>query len=216
MTWPAYRLPPEVEIGMRGGPSWYNVISESVSGTEQRVRQWSKCRGVWQLGYSILNSGEDAGTFRGVIALARAHHGSLLPFPFKDWGDYQLDGEEIGVGDASETQFQIIKTYDPSQILLNTPGSVTEVREIYLPRSGLVVEIDGTPTTDYAISSTGLITFGSPPGADDEITVTGEFDIPVRFDLGPGEPLPIVINEDHIAQIEPFGIRELTGSDEII
>lgn len=218
MAFPAYRLPPGVEVGMRGGPAWYNIIQEAVSGQEQRIRTWAKCRGTWTLGYPILDSEDQDGDYAAVLALAMAHHGSLIPFPFKNWGDYKLIDELIGTGDGSETEFQITKTYDPSQILLSTPGALTYVRPIYLPRSGLVVKVDGvtkTITTDYTISSTGLITFTSSVPDEDEITVTGEFDTPVRLDLQPGEPLPIVINEANIAQIEPFGIREVIGTAEL-
>lgn len=218
MAFPTYRLPPEVETGMRGGPAFSNVIQESISGKEQRIRVWAKCRGRWDVGYSIIDTAETAGTFRAVIALFRAHVGSLYPFPFKDWGDYQLTDERIGTGDGSETDFQIIKTYDPSQIILSTPGSRTYVRDIYLPRSGLVVKVNGTTktiTTDYTISSTGLITFTSPPTNTHPITVTGEFDIPVRFDLGQDDPLPVSINEAGLAQIESFSIREVIGTDEL-
>lgn len=218
MAFPTYRLPPEVEVGMRGGPTFYNVIQEAISGQEQRVRVWAKCRGRWECGYSILDTEETSGTFREVIALFRAHFGSLHPFPFKDWGDYQLTNEQIGTGDGSDTTFQIIKTYDPSQLILGSPGSRTYVRDIYLPRSGLVVKVNGvtkTLTTDYTIGSTGIITFTSPPTNGHAITVTGEFDVPVRFDLGQDEPLPISINEANLAQIDRFSIREVIGTAEL-
>lgn len=218
MAFPAYRLPPEVEVGMRGGPTFYNVIQEAISGQEQRVQVWAKCRGRWNCGYSILDTEATSGTFRAVIALFRAHFGSLYPFPFKDWGDYQLTNERIGTGDGSDLTFQIIKTYDPSQIILNTPGSRTYVRDIYLPRSGLVVKVNNvtkTIVTDYTIGSTGIITFVSAPANGHAITVTGEFDIPVRFDLGPGEPLPLSINEANNAQIEGFSLREVIGTAEL-
>lgn len=218
MAFPTYRLPPDVEVGMRGGPTYYNVIQEAISGVEQRIRVWAKCRGMWDCGYTILDTEETSGTFREVLALFRAHFGSLYPFPFKDWGDYQLDAEQIGTGDGSDTTFQVIKTYDPSQLILGSPGSRTYVREIYLPRSGLVVKVNGvtqTLTTHYSISSTGLITFVSAPTNGHAITVTGEFDVPVRFNIGQGEPLPISINENNIAQIEPFSIREVIGTAEL-
>lgn len=218
MTFPTYRLPPEVEVGMVGGPTYYNVIQEAISGQEQRVRVWAKCRGRWECGFSILDTTTTSGTFRAVLALYRAHVGSLYPFPFKDWSDYQLTDENIGTGDGIETEYQITKTYDPSQIILNTPGSRTYVREIYLPRSGIVVKVNNstqTITTHYTIGSTGLITFVTPPGTGEAVTVTGEFDVPVRFDIQPGEALPIVINESNIAQIEPFAIREVIGTAEI-
>jgi len=215
MTFPAYRLPPDVEVGMTGGPTFQNIIQESISGTEQRVRVWAKCRGEWDLSYTILDTADADGTFRAVLAVFRAHFGDLYAFPFKDWGDYQLTNELIGTGDGSDTTFQIIKTYDPSQIILNVPGSLTYVREIYLPASDLVVKINGvtqTITTNYTISSTGLITFTSPPTTGHAITVTGEFDVPVRFNTN---RLDLVINENNIAQINSLPIREVIGAAEI-
>lgn len=215
MAFPAYRLPPEVERGMVGGPTYQNVIQEAVSGVEQRVRVWAKCRGTWDISYTVLNTGETSGTFRAIVAMFRAHYGDLYPFPFKDWGDYTLTGELIGVGDGSVSGFQIVKTYDPSQVLLATPGALTYVREIYLPRPGLTVRVNGvdqTPTTDYTISSTGLITFTTPPPSGHGIVVHGEFDVPVRFNTS---QLDLTINENNIAMIGSLPIREVVGVGEL-
>lgn len=217
MTFPIYRLPPAVEVGMEGGPAFYNVIQEAISGQEQRVQVWAKCRGRWTCGYSILNTEDTSGTFRAVLALFRAHFGSLRPFPFKDWADYQLTNETIGTGDGSDTTFQIIKTYNPGSIL-GVATAHTYVREIYLPRSGLVVKVNSvtqTLTVDYTISPTGGITFTSAPSNGHAITVTGEFDIPVRFDIGPGDPLPISIEQGTIARINGFSVREVIGTEEL-
>lgn len=215
MAFPTYRLPPEVEVGLVGGPTINNVVQESISGEETRVRVWAKCKGQWEFNYPILNAGDTTGTFRAVIAMFRAHE-DLYPFPFKDWSDYELTAEEIGTGDGSETDFQIIKTYDPSQILLGTPGSRTYVREIYLPRSGLVVKVNGvtkTITTDYTISSTGLIAFTSAPANGHAITVTGEFDTPVRFGM---KRLDLTVNEASIVQINSLVVAEVIGTREFL
>ena len=215
MTFPAYRLPPEVETGMTGGPTYTNVIQESISGTEQRIQVWAHCRGEWDIAYTILDTAETTGTFRAIVAVFRAHFANLHPFPFKDWADYQLTDERIGTGDGSDTAFQITKTYDPSQILLGTPGSRTYVREIYLPRAGLVVKVNSVPKlngTDYTVSSTGLVTFFTPPANTHAITVTGEFDVPVRFNTN---RLDLVINENNIAQINSLPIREVIGTAEL-
>jgi uncharacterized protein (TIGR02217 family) len=217
MTFPAYRLPPEVEVGMQGGPTFYNYIQTANSGKEQRVRVRNKCRWRWTLGYSILNYEETAGTFQAVNALFIAHIGSLYPFRFKPHGDSTLTNELIGTGDGSETEFQITKTYDPGTLLGASPLR-TYVREIYFPYSGLVVKVNNvaqTLTTHYTISSTGLITFLTPPTNGHTVKVTGEYDVPVRFDLGPDEPLPMTINEAGLAQIEPFPIIELIGTEEL-
>ena len=213
MAFPTYRLPPEVERGMVGGPNYSNIIQESISGVEQRVQVWAKCRGEWDISYSILGDEEMNTTFRTVVAMFRAHFGNLYPFPFKDWGDYQLTDELIGVGDGSTT-FQIIKTYDPSQILLGTPGSHTYVREIYLPRTGLVVKVNGvtqTLGTHYTVGPTGVITFVTAPGSGLAVTASGEFDVPVRFNT---LKLDLTINENHIAEIGSLPIREVIGSGE--
>lgn len=217
MAFPTYRLPPEVEAGMRGGPAFFNYIHPGTSGKEQRVRRWRTFVGRWTLGYSILNYKESAGTFQAVNALFIAHIGSLLPFPFKPHGDHTLTDELIGTGDGSDATFQIIKTYNPGS-LLGAATLHTYIREIYLPRSGLVVKVNDvtqTLTTHYTISSTGLITFVTPPPNGHTVKVTGEYDVPVRFDLGPEEPLPMVINEAGLAQIEPFPIREVIGTAEL-
>lgn len=199
---------------MVGGPTYQNVIQESISGVEQRVQVWAKCRGEWDISYTILGADEMESTFRAVVAMFRAHFGNLHPFPFKDWGDYQLDDELIGVGDGSDTTFQIIKVYDPSQILLSTPGVRTYVREIYLPRPGLVVKVNGvtqTLTTHYTIAN-GVITFVSAPASGHAITVTGEFDVPVRFNTA---KLDLTINENNIAEIGSLPIREVIGAAEL-
>jgi uncharacterized protein (TIGR02217 family) len=215
MAFPVYRLPPEVERGMVGGPTYQNVIAEAVSGTEQRVRVWAKCRGEWQLSYTILGNEEMNTTFRAVVALFRAHFANLYPFPFKDWGDYQLDDDWIGNGDGTTTAFQIVKVYDPSEILLGTQGALIYMREIYLPRPGLVVKVNGvtqTLTTHYTVSATGLITFVTAPASGHAVTVTGEFDVPVRFNTN---RLDLTINENSIAEIGSLPIREVIGTAEL-
>lgn len=177
MTIPTYRLPPHVEQGARGGPSFMTVIQEAVSGKEQRIRQWAKCRAKYDISYGISND-----DLADVQALFLAHIGKLHPFRFKDWADYQATDVRFGTGDGSETEFQLTKTYDPGQLLLGSPGSLTYVRTITCVSGTPVIEVAGSPTTDYTLSGTGLVTFNTPPANNDALTWTGEFDIPVRFD----------------------------------
>jgi uncharacterized protein (TIGR02217 family) len=211
MTIPAYRLPEGIERGSGFGPSFRNVIQEAISGNEQRFAQWTKCKGVGDLSYGLLASDDPLGDFAAILAMYRAHFGSLYPFRFRDWSDYIATDELFGTGDASETQFQIVKTYDPSLILLNTPGSLFYVRTITLLASAPVIEVDGvtkTVTTDYTISDSGLVTFTSPPAADKPLTWSGTFDVPVRFDTN---RLPVVMNEADLAAIRAIPIKEVIG-----
>jgi uncharacterized protein (TIGR02217 family) len=211
MTIPAYRLPEHIERGSRFGPTFRNVIQEAISGNEQRFAQWTKCRGVGDLSYGLLESTNQLGDYAAILALWRAHFGSLYPFRFKDWSDYTATDELIGNGDGAETEFQLVKTYDPSQILLGSPGSLFYVRSIALVVGTPVIEVDGTPLTpitDYSISPSGLVTFASAPAGSTEITWTGEFDVPVRFDT---DQLPVVMNEADLIAIASIPIKEVIG-----
>ena len=215
MAFPTYRLPPDVEEGAQGGPEFATVIQESVSGQEQRVKVWAKCRAKYDIGYSVLHSDDPVGSYRAVLSLFYAHNGRFRPFRFKDWGDYQADGTSFGVGTGSATAFQLSKTYDPPLILLNTPGSFTYTREIYLLATTPVIKVNNvtqTVTTDYTIGATGLVTFTSPPTNGHALTWTGEFDIPVRFDV---DYLPVNLNVNSIAEIGSIPLREVIGSSEL-
>jgi len=216
MTFPTYRLPSDVEEGAQGGPEFSTVIQESVSGQEQRVKVWAKCRARYDIAYSVLHSDDPVGNYRAILALFYAHNGRLRGFRFKDWGDFQASDTIFGVGDGSDTTFQLSKTYDPSQILLGTPGSFTYTREIYLLATTPVIKNNGvtqTPTTHYTISSTGLVTFVVAPTTGHALTWSGEFDIPVRFDA---DHLPVVMNVNSIAGINSIPLRELVGTIELV
>jgi uncharacterized protein (TIGR02217 family) len=212
MTLPTYRLPPDIEEGAQGGPEFATVIQESVSGQEQRVKVWAKCRARYDIGYSVLNSEDPIGSYKAVLALFYAHNGRFRPFRFKDWGDYEVVDATFGTGDGINTVFQLSKLYDPSQVLLNTPGSLTYRREIYLPSTAPVIKSNGVTVTGYTISTTGLVTFTTPPISGHVLTWSGEFDIPVRFDV---DHLPVIMNVNAIAQISSIALREVIGAAEL-
>ena len=206
MTIPAYRLPKGIERGSGFGPSFRNVIQEAISGNEQRFAQWTKCRGVGDLSYGLLNSSDPLGDFRAILAMFRAHTGSLRPWRFRDWSDYTATNEVFGTGAGVETQFQLTMTYDPAQILLGSPGSLLYVRNIILVDGTPVIKIAGTPTVAFTLSSAGVVTFTSPPTG--LLTWTGTFDVPVRFDT---DHLPIITNESDLIGIRSIPIKEVIG-----
>lgn len=211
MAIPTYRLPEGIERGSGFGPSFRNVIQEAISGNEQRYAQWTKCRGVGDLSYGLQSSSDALGDFAAILALWRAHFGSLYPFRFRDWGDYTATDDLFGTGDGTTTAFQLSRTYDPSLILLGTAGSLFYVRDIVLLASTPTIKINDTTktvTTDYTVSDTGLVTFTSAPGIGDLLTWSGEFDVPVRFDT---DQLPVILNDSDLASIQSIPIKEVIG-----
>jgi len=208
MTIPAYRLPEHIERGAQFGPAYRNVIHEAVSGNEQRFAQWTKCRGLGNLGYGLLDSTDKLGDFRAILSLFHAHFGSLYPFRFKDWSDYIATNEVFGTGDGTKTAFQLTVTYDPQLILLGTQGSFFYVRSITLLASTPVIKINNVVTSAYTISSSGLVTFTTAPATSAQLTWSGEFDVPVRFD---SDSLPVVMNEADLTSLQNIPIKEVIG-----
>src|SRR4029077_9340912 len=211
MTIPAYRLPANIERGSGFGPTFRNVIQEAIAGNEQRFAQWTKCRGVGDLSYGLLTSSDPLGDFRAILAMYRAHFGSLYPFRFRDWSDYQAVNSVFGTGNSTATAFQLSMTYDPQYILLGTAGTYFYVRNITLLASTPVIKKAGvvlTPTTDYTISSSGLVTFVTAPATGAQLSWSGDFDVPVRFD---SDTLPVVLNEADLASVRTIPIKEVIG-----
>lgn len=114
-----------------------------------------------------------------VYAMWRASRGGLYAFRFRDWDpkNNTLTNEVIGTGDGSDTTFQITQTH--------TVGAVSAVRNITRPVSPFTVKKDGvTQVSGYSIDyATGILTFDVAPANGVVISVSGVFDIPVRFDL---------------------------------
>lgn len=175
MSFHDVRLPVDVERGAKGGPGFNTTVTALKSGKEQRNINWAQQRAQYDISYGI-------GTrqvYRQILAFFYARRGKAYGFRFRDWIDYELEDEHIGTGNGTEDEFQITKTYE------DAGGSY--VRNIYKPvASTIVVKLNGvtqTVTTHYTLNaSTGVITFVTPPSNGVLITVTGEFDVPVRFD----------------------------------
>jgi uncharacterized protein (TIGR02217 family) len=208
MTIPAYRLPEYIERGSRFGPRYRNVIHEGAAGNEQRFAQWTKCRGEGDLGWGLQNSTDKLGDFRAILSLFRAHFGSLYPFRFRDWSDYVATNEVFGTGTGSQTAFQLTMTYDPQLILLGMQGSFFYVRSITLLALTPEIRINNVVTTAYTISSSGLVTFTTAPTTGAQLTWSGEFDVPVRFD---SDALPVVMNEADLTSLQNIPIKEVIG-----
>jgi uncharacterized protein (TIGR02217 family) len=168
------RFPDNIAYGATGGPEFATTVVVTGAGHEQRNVNWAEARGRWDVGSGLKNQQQ----LDALIAFFRARKGKAYGFRFKDWTDFKATGQVIGVGDDTETEFQIVKHY-PS-------GTVTEVRTITKPVAGTVrIYLDGVEQlAGWSVDTTvGIVTFGTPPAQDVEITADFEFDVPVRFDI---------------------------------
>lgn len=171
------RFPEKISYGATGGPKFDTHIFQSTTGEEQRTSIRSKSKAEYNVSHGI----RDKTDMDVLLDFFVNMMGRASGFRFKDWADYQLVDEQIGVGDGVTASFKITKTYNI--------GSLSHVRRLFKPvGSTIIVKVNGAVKTlaaEYTLDdTTGIITFLGPsvPALSDIITVTGEFDVPARFD----------------------------------
>lgn len=173
-------MPERVSVGFKGGPTFSTDKVVAVNMQERRLQNLSIARHTYTWNLTNADAFGDSSLMAELRAFWYDRRGDFKAFLMKDWTDFQLVGEAIGIGDGATAAFQITKTY--------SAGINPYVRTIQYLKSGtLIVYVDGvakTLTTDYTVNSTGLITFtgGHFPTAGQVVSVDGEFYVPVRFD----------------------------------
>lgn len=170
-----------VSYGSSGGPRFSTTVTETISGHEQRNVDWQEARAEYDIGSGL----RDEADLAAIIAFYRARRGRAYGFRFKDWNDYRssADGgavgpqdQLIGVGDGVTDSFQLVKNY--------ISGVTTHTRTIGKPVAGTVrVALAGVEQFSGWLvdTTTGVITFDTPPGIGMNVSAGYEFDVPVRF-----------------------------------
>lgn len=173
------RFPEDISEGSQGGPNFKTYIFEGSDGSEQATIAWAKARATYDVGYGIRDK-EDMDVVRAFFYNMR---GRAIGFRYKDWADYQLTDEVIGTGDGVENTFLVTKTY--------TAGNPYVRRIMKLVSGTAVVKVNGVTipqgSGDLFVTvnnNTGTLTFGALviPAAAQPVTISCEFDVPVRFD----------------------------------
>ncbi len=206
MAFHEVRFPDDISRGARGGPERRTQIVELASGDEERNASWANSRRRYDVAYGIRRADDLA----AVVAFFEARNGRLHGFRFKDWGDHKSclpsgtpspTDQQIGIGDGTATQFQLVKRY--------SSGAQSWTRAIAKPVAGSVtIALNGTPQPSgwSVAATTGLVTFGSIPGAGVVITAGFAFDVPVRFDT---DALDITLDLERLGSITSIPLVEI-------
>lgn len=198
------RLPTGIERGSVGGPSFLTTISTLNSGKEQRNQLWERDKGRWDIGYGIQTR-EDALLVRNFFM---ARRGRARGFRFRDWTNYttlaveQPAGDQAGTADGVETTFQLRYRYIDA-------GNFYYEKPIFKPVAGTVAVFrDGVQAmSGWTVNTaTGIITFSVAPTYGTDVTWTGEFDLPVRFD---SDTLDMVLTNVEVISQPAIPIVEL-------
>jgi uncharacterized protein (TIGR02217 family) len=178
------QFPTDISYGSTGGPEFSTEIVVLASGHEQRNINWTYPKERWDVAYGVKEQSD----LDALRTFFYARQGRAYGFRFKNHDDYQGSAEELGEGDGSTTEFQLVKAY--------TSGGESTSRKITKPVSGTVeIYLDSalqSDPTDYSIDlTTGIVTFVAAPSSGEVITATFDFDVPVRFDT---DFLPVMLS----------------------
>lgn len=175
------RFDVNISYGSSGGSGFNTTVFEGHGGVEQRGINWATTKGKWNVAQGIRTAAD----MQGIKDLFMVVYGKAIGFRFKDWGDFQMTLEEATpIANGVNNTFKMQRTY--------TAGALSYIRRVFKPVSGTIHVFDnGVERTLGAGASqvnidytTGIMTFGASiiPVNTHIITVTGEFDLPVRFD----------------------------------
>jgi uncharacterized protein (TIGR02217 family) len=163
------RFPDNIARGATGGPMFSTVVVATVSGKESRNSQWAYPLHSWDVSQGVNSQA----SFESLRAFFMSVRGRQHGFRFKDWTDYAATHTTGFVTGITSTTFQLVKRY--------TSGAQTQDRKIVKPLAGIEVKVSGVVTAHTLDTVTGIVTIGSAPAAAN-VTWSGEFDVPMRFD----------------------------------
>jgi uncharacterized protein (TIGR02217 family) len=168
------QLPPEISYGFSGGPEYSTDITTPDTGYEQRNINWANARAKYTASFTAMQPAMQT----TLLAFIRNRFGKAYGFRFKDWGDFQAAGQQIGIGDGTTAVFQLSKTYTDI-------GGFSVTRTINKPVAGtVIIYVNGVMTAAVTVdTTTGSVTFATAPPQNAVISADFQFDVPVRFDL---------------------------------
>lgn len=182
MAFHEVQFPTGISKGSSGGPRRMTDVVTLRSGFEQRNAIWQHSRRSYNAGLGLQNMKD----LYEALEFFEARRGKLHGFRWKDWADYKSKDPitattavdiTIGVGDGSTDDFQLVKTY--------SDGAGSYTRTIKKPVAGTVkIALDGVvQNSGWTVdTTTGIVSFTSPPGSAVVVSAGYEFDVPVRFD----------------------------------
>jgi uncharacterized protein (TIGR02217 family) len=161
-------------------PTFQTRIQRAVSGRELRALDYPYPLWQFTLVFDLLRDNPTAGydelrTLMGFFMLCQGAYGTFL---FEDPSDYQVTGQQIGIGNASTTVFQLQRAMGatlPGGGFLEPIVAPNVVNALYLDG---IAQNPGTYSVD---PSTGLVTFSVAPASGLIITADYSYYFRCRF-----------------------------------
>ena len=153
-------------------PTFQTRIQRAASGRELRALDYPYPLWQFALVYDFLRDNPAAGydELRTLLGFFMLCQGAFGPFLFQDPSDCQVTGQQIGIGNASTTVFQLQRAMGAT-----LPGGGF-LEPIVAPNVVHTIYLDGITYNPAAYSvdpDTGLVTFDTAPGSG--LIITADF-----------------------------------------
>lgn len=175
MTLRLFPALPGIVYPVKKTPNWSTDVQTSVSGKKTTLQHWSYPIYTFEVAYEFLRSDTAWGEYQDLLAFFNLAGGQASLFRFDDVMDNTVTAQGFGAGDGATTAFQLVRAIGGLHFSWVDPVFYPVTAAIYV--NGVLKTVG----TDYSISTTGLVTFVTPPAAGLPLTWTGTFQWLVRF-----------------------------------
>lgn len=196
MTFLEIRFPESISFKSSSMLEFNTSIVKTKNGLEQRNINWHNGR----MKYNIVNGIKTREELELLITFFRNVRGAGYGFRFKDWSDYSVESQKIGVGDGAKREFQLIKSYsiDDKNYIRKITKPVLSTVNIY---------INGVKSNEFNMDfTTGTVEFDIAPNENDVIEADFEFDVPVRFN---GDSMEITMDTINSGVVKDIVLVEI-------
>lgn len=166
--------------GITRSPIWKTLVNQAVSGRETRMGLWSYPIYEWELTFNFLRIGTMRQTvyseLQSLMGLFNKMNGSFDSFLYTDGDDNAVTGANLGLGNGSTTQFQLVRSFGSFIEPVFAPNTVTAVYLNGVLQSGANYTVSG-----WGTATPGVITFVTPPAGGVVVTADFSYYFPCRF-----------------------------------
>lgn len=174
MPVPVFPTLPSPSLPYSRTPIWRTLVVETLAGVEVNQQAWSYPRYRYKIGSGFLRDNLSFAELQTLIAFYNTCGGRAQVFRFLDAQDSSAGPDQpLGLGNGSQTQFQLLRSFGGYTEPVFAPNVVTNVKVAGVAQS--------TPG-QYSIDAKGLITFVTAPGNGLLVTWTGTYYWYCRFD----------------------------------
>lgn len=177
-------------------PQFNTMPRRSASGYEYRAALMVYPLYKFTLKFDVLRDDTENNELKTLIGFFNSRLGAFDSFLYTDDADKAITTQSIGTGTGALATFQLVRSYG---------GFVEPVHNVNGAAQIYVNGVLKTLTTDYTISSTGMVTFVTPPANGLAVMWSGSYYYRCRFLDDTISPSQFVQNMYTLSKLEFIG-----------